>query len=97
MLFHIKILLAYHTEKIHRKIFDEVYVHFDYKKRKGFTKQEKRLIKYYNFLVWINPKFRKIVKRYKETFRRAYYRRLLAAQYFYLYRLLIKGNYTRYN
>lgn len=94
---HFKLNLAFYTEKVHRYVFDNIYVHFDYTGRRGFTKKERLIIVFYNTLVKLNPKFRRSVRDYKELFKRAYRLRLLSPQYFYLYHKFLPENYKRYN
>lgn len=97
MRLHLKLNLAYYTEKVHRYVFDNIYVHFDYTGRRGFTKKERLILVGYKILFKLNPKFRRIVRDHKELFKRAYRLRLLSAQYFYLYHKFLPENYKRYN
>lgn len=50
--------LAIHTEKIHRHVFDNIYIQSKTKK----NIKEKIILKYYKWLCKINPEFRTILK-----------------------------------
>lgn len=86
------ILFAYYTEKVHRYVFDNVFV----QNGRPFTMKEKAWIFLLKVMCLIHPIFRVTLKKYQYIFRRAYIQKRLSWKYVSLHHFLRKNNYNRY-
>ena len=62
-----KILICLYTERIHRKVFDNLYIQ-EYQ----ITRLDRFLLKWYSFLSWLIPDFRAYLKHWKPILIRGY-------------------------
>lgn len=86
-------IYAFLTEKLHRYVFDNIYV----QNERDFYFSEKMIYTLLKIMVIIHPKFRWTLKYHKRLFTRAYAQKRLAAKYITAYHIFRKRNYARYS
>ncbi len=93
MRLNLLILLAFYTEKLHRYVYDNIYL----QNGRPFSKKNKLIILIYSFFFSLNPRFRWVLKYKKKLFFRAYEQHRLSFKYVMGYQILRKWNYDRYS